>query len=550
MRAASGLALVNVLSGFWTRAFVKRIAAWMAVVVIGACSAQAQGQEMIDDSGFTTAAEPAKLTGWRIDPAVGGSAVVKGEGETRVLTLTGERVVGPDGKQVHTGRLMQISRKPALPGRVYTISAEIRGEGQVMLGAIGFADRYSPVRVGMQGQTFELTPQWRKVSATFTPEDGAMCVSAFVQAYGWLQFASVRNISMTPVVQAGEIGLEASDFVFTRKQGATLSLKCGHAVKLLIYGPGGVPAGPGGPYGGSDAWIDHFYSAQPVPVGPAGAAHVKVAFAPDAREGFYRAVAVDMTTGQSATAYFCIYQDSTVQELRALAEKINLPTGTRIVFLGDSLTDFYRGRNYVDLVTRALARKNAQSATVINAGKAANNIGHIEARLTKDVVEQKPTHVFLFEGANDSKRHYSPTTGLGTRWAYPFEDYPKTYRAVVERIQKECRCKLVLMTTAPGDQRILEPFRKRAEIYGQAINFFCLEESVALAVKTQKEIAQSLGLPVIDVNAHFLGWMEKNAEQYLHVDDGVHISEEGNLQVALLVLRYLAQNDGKPPAKD
>ncbi len=522
----------------------------LAVVTVGVFGTQAKAQEMIDDPGFSTAAEPAKLTGWRIDPAVGGNAVVRVEGESRVLTLTGERVVGSDGRQEHTGRLMQISRKPALPGRRYAISAEIRGEGQLVLGAIGFADRYSPVRVGMQSKAFELTPEWRKVSATFSPEDGAMCVSAFAQAYGWLQFASVRNVSMTPVVEAGEIALEAKDFVFTRKEGATLALKAGHAVKLLVYGPGGVPAGPGGPYGGSDAWIDHFCSVQEVPMGAGGAAEVKVKFAEGAREGFYRAVAVDVSTGQAATAFFCIYPETTVKELRGLADEIWLPEGTRIVFLGDSLTDFYRGRNYVDLVTRALARRNAQTATVINAGKAANTIEHIEARLTRDVVEQKPTHVFLFEGANDSKRHYEPTTGLGTKWAYPYEEYPKTYRAVVERIQKECGCKPVLMTTAPGDQRILEPFRKRAETYGQAINYYCLPESVAQAVKTQRKIAQSLGLPVIDVNAHFLAWMDTNGAQYLHVDDGVHISEEGNLQVALLVLRYLAQTHGKPQGKD
>ncbi len=513
----------------------------VCAVVLLCVVGMAQAQEMIDDPQFSTRAEAARLTGWRIDPAVGGNVVVEKDGEKAFVTITPERVLNAEGKQEQTGRLMQIARKPVLPGRRYTLSAEARGEGQLTIGAIGFVDRYSPVRTGTHGETFELTPEWKKVSVTFTPGDEAMCVSAFFQMHGWLQFASVRNVSMLPAVGEGVIGLEAGDFVFTRQEGVALEVKAEHArVKVLVYGPGGVPAGPGGPYGGSDAWVDHFCGAQMAAGKTGEATRVKIDVPTAWGEGFYRAVAVDLETGQAATAHFCIYPEATAKELRRLADGIALPEGTRIVFLGDSLTDMYRGRNYVDLVTRALAKKNAARAVVINAGVSANNIGHIDARLARDVAAQKPTHVFLFEGANDSKRAYIPEKGLMEQWAYPYEQYVVMYRAVVNRIIKETGCKPVLMTTAPGDQRILEPFRKRAERYRNTINYYCLPESIAQEMKFQKELAGELGLGLIDVNAHFLAWMEKEPARPLHVDDGVHLSEEGNLQVALLVLRYLA----------
>ena len=316
------------------------------------------------------------------------------------------------------------------------------------------------------------------------------------------------------------------------------------AVKLLIYGPGGVPPGPGGPYGGADAWVDHFECARSATIQPgAPAATLALSIPQENREGFRRIVAVDPTTGQKAEAHFSIYPAATAAEFRDLAARIDLPAGARLVFLGDSLTDFYRGRNYVDLVARACASKCGDRVTVINAGIGGNNIKQIEARLAHDVLDKKPTHVFIFEGANDCKRTYDPATGLRDVWVCPVEAYEAAYGRVIEKI-KEAGSQVIIMTMAPGDQRILEPFRRRAKDHRKSINFFCLPEETAKAVAIQKRLAAVHRVPVIDTHAHLQSILDRDdVSQYLHVDDGVHISEHGSREVALAVLRYLADAD-------
>ena len=90
------------------------------------------------------AGQPA-LAAWSIDPQVGGSFKLDKEDEAPFLTLTGNRMLRPDGEQDHAGRLMQTARVIAVPGRKYTLTVTARGEGGITIGAVEFADRYSPM---------------------------------------------------------------------------------------------------------------------------------------------------------------------------------------------------------------------------------------------------------------------------------------------------------------------------------------------------------------------------------------------------------------------
>ena len=505
-----------------------------------------EAEQFIADPAFAAGTDQPTLASWRIDSAVGGNFRIEKEGGNgSVVVLTGERVVAADGRQVHAGRLIHALRTPVVPGRTYAVRIEARGEGTLRLGAVEFADKHSPLRVGTPLSELELTPQWQTLSMTFTPSDAAMYASPCFEIQGWHGHAALRQPSFEDRVTAGSVSVTVEDFVFAAGEPVAVRVAADHApIKLLIYGPGGVPPGPGGPYGGADAWIDHFECVRSATVRPgAPAATLTVSIPQGNREGFRRIVAVDPATGQKAEARFSIYPAAIAAEFRDLATRIDLPAGARLVFLGDSLTDFYRGRNYVDLVSRACASKFGDRVSVINAGVGGNNIEQIEARLTRDVLDKKPTHVFLFEGANDCKRAYDPATGLRDAWACPVEDYGPAYGRVIEKI-KAADSQVIVMTMAPGDQRILEPFRRRAKDHGKSTNFFCLPEDTAKVVAIQKRLAAEHRLPVIDIHAHLQSILDHpDDSQYLHVDDGVHISEHGSREVALMVLRYLAGPD-------
>jgi lysophospholipase L1-like esterase len=313
-------------------------------------------------------------------------------------------------------------------------------------------------------------------------------------------------------------------------------------VKLLLYGPSGE-SGPGGAMGGSGAFVDHFKTSG-VREGKAGEA-VTFSFQlpADSIEGSYRLVAVEPASGALAVTGFNVMPKQGRQEMLDLVQRLALPKGTRWVFLGDSLTANFPGRNYVSILERALRWRFGGDVEVINAGIGGNTIAAMAARLEKDVLLKKPTHVFIFEGANSCKRPYAPATGQVGGWALPESPYEAAWRDVLTRLTQQ-KIKVVVMTMAPGEREILDAVEATARAFGEGKNFWCDPAAVRQVVAIQKRLAAEFGADVIDVNADLLAYMQERAnrggKQYLHVDDGVHIGEYGSREVAKAILRYAA----------
>jgi len=505
-----------------------------------------EANELLERPTFEKGDALPALADWKIDPQVGGGITLGSGANVGGVTLQGNRFVDLDGQQKFGGRLIKAKRMEVIPGRSYLLRVEARGNGHLLLGAVEFPDKHTPVRLPITHLSFPLESKWQTVSWQFTPSDAAMFIAPFFQMEGWGGHVDLRNPSLTDVVRSENLSVTAEDFVFNLGEPVRVRVRADHSpIKLLVYGPGGVPPGPGGAYGGADAWVDHFQSSLSVEMVPGTEKSVALDLPPSAREGFYRVVAVSPETGQSATAGFCVYPQSLSNAFRTLASRINLSPGSRLIFLGDSLTDFFRGRNYVDLVTRAIAQKYGDTIEVINAGVGGDTIKKIAARLTTDVIAKKPTHVFIFEGANDCKRTYDPQKGLAPDWILPQSEYATTYREVLKRLKEETDAAVFIMTMVPGEQRILAPYREHVMTFEQRKNFFCLPEETARVVALQKQMAEEYEMPVIDTHARFQAFLENKDAPYLHVDDGVHLSEYGNREVALSVLEYLANASSK-----
>jgi lysophospholipase L1-like esterase len=295
--------------------------------------------------------------------------------------------------------------------------------------------------------------------------------------------------------------------------------------------------------GGSGAFVDHFKTSR-VQEGKAGERITfPVQLPPDAIEGAYRLVAVEPVSGAMAVTRFNVMPATGAQEMLGLVQHVNLPKGSRLVFLGDSLTANFSGRNYVSILERAFRWRYGDDVEVINAGVGGNTIAAMAGRLEKDVLQKKPTHVFIFEGANSCKRYYTPATGQLGGWALPEAQYEAAWRDVLTRLTQP-KIKVVVMTMAPGERESLDACEVTARAFGEAKNFWCEPETVREVVVIQKRLAREFGAAVIDVNSHLNAVMQERARhggrQYLHVDDGVHISEYGSREVAKAILRYAA----------
>jgi lysophospholipase L1-like esterase len=336
------------------------------------------------------------------------------------------------------------------------------------------------------------------------------------------------------------------DFMKSPGESIPLEIKsAAYPVKLLLYGPDGT-SGAGGKMGGSGAWCDHFKSSHTLNGKPNAKITYDLRIPRVSREGTYRVVVVDPAKNAAATTRFTVRPKKYADEMRSLLEKINLPKGTRIVFLGDSLTDFFRGRNYVSLIKRALKWRFGDGVEVFNAGVGGDNIVRIQKRLERDVIDKKPTIVFIFEGANDSKRRYNPTSKSLGHWAVPAEKYDKTYREVVSTLKTKTKARVIVATCAPADLDVTASFRKAAETFGISSNFYLLPTEVEKVVAIQKKIAADNALKVVDTNQHMTKYIKSNkssgGEQFATVDDGVHPSEFGAREIARAFLEYLARH--------
>ena len=482
-------------------------------------------------------------SGWRIHGPWGG--VVSETKGSETVCLTTERVQVDDRESwmgcVRTRRTVEV-----IPSRRYRLTAEARGFGELMVGMFEYSWKYSEKPLDSRGKSHPLTETFQQL--TFDYACGVDAVSharPFLRLTGWQGRAELRNCSLVPVLEEGTVSVTASHFVAPLGGEVSVELRASHwPLKLLLYGPSGE-CGPAGPMGGSKGWTDHFQRELAAQRAEGEVVTKRLSLKGLAVEGTYRLVAVSPATGQAATVRFVLRPAEQLKEIVGLVEQVRLPEGSRLAFIGDSLSALFPNRNYVALLDRAFQWRFGGEVEVFNAAVGGSNIRSIEQRLDKDVVQRRPTLVFLFEGANDSKRYYNPATKELRDWSVPPPTYEETLRRVVQRIRKETEARVVMMTCAPGNRGIRKWFEERSRTLDFGMSFFCLPEEIEKIVGIQKRVAADLSLDVIDTNALLSEYMadrqRTESKQYVHVDDGVHISEYGSREVALAVLRYLAR---------
>lgn len=498
-------------------------------------------QELLSDTSFALGTPVPAVKGWKlacgaVQPAVGSPAGV---------LLTPERVALADGSDAWQGRLATVGPIEVVPGRRYRFQCEVRGEGQLRLGLAEYRWKHAARVFNLAEKRVELTAQPQMLSFEYaSTADGVAFVRPYVQVDGWLNRAELRSASFTVVLDKGEVSIQAGHFLVTPGDSVTVALRAtSYPVKLLLYGPSGE-SGPGGAMGGSGAFVDHFKNSRSQDGKVGETVTFTFPLPLDAIEGAYRLVAVEPAGGALAVTGFNVMPKNSAPEMLDLVQRLSLPKGTRWLFLGDSLTANFPGRNYVSILERACRWRFGGDVAVINAGIGGNTIAAMAARLEKDVLQKKPTRVFIFEGANSCKRHYTPATGQLGGWALPEPQVEAAWRDVLTRLTQQ-KIKVVVMTMAPGEREILDAFEATARTFGEEKNFWCEPETVRQVVALQKRLAGEFGADVIDVNSRFTTVMQERSRsgggQYLHVDDGVHISEYGSREVAKAVLQYAAE---------
>ena len=198
-------------------------------------------------------------------------------------------------------------------------------------------------------------------------------------------------------------------------------------------------------------------------------------------------------------------------------EKIQIKKDSKILFIGDSITDVkfnfrfaykFGGRNIYALQLKKKFKKYSKAIKVDIKGIASNRTYHVYDRLTKDCISLKPDVIIMLIGVNDAWENYGP------------ENYPPLLRPMephIREIYRRIRMELpdtqilYLMPFLIDSVEEKFPFHKILDEYRELL----------------KNVALENGALVVDLQEVFCDAQKKTDPKKLAVD-GIHPTNLGH----------------------
>lgn len=272
------------------------------------------------------------------------------------------------------------------------------------------------------------------------------------------------------------------------------------------------------------------------------------AFAPPAgaSPGVWSLTVGHPATRVSHTAYLDVVDADTFQRFEQAARECIFALPSHLLFLGDSLTDVLRGRNYVDKIEFWLQAVHGPKITVKNAGVSGDFITRVWERLNKmptaycsemydHLIEPLPTNIFILLGANDCK--VSSASGY-TKPLVPFEEVDGYYRKVVERLRRETGAVITLISAPSFNHEIQKVAAAKMTAENKPHNLFGKPQAVEQFNTVVRKVASDLKCGWIDLYGPTESHPDK-ASLFLS-EDGIHLTDNGNRFIALSILEALA----------
>lgn len=256
-------------------------------------------------------------------------------------------------------------------------------------------------------------------------------------------------------------------------------------------------------------------------------------------------------SGNSSISYFITEDNTTIFEQSdklAKQVKINLPT--KILILGDSLSDFFRGYNYVDRLEFWLNKYNPNMVSITNAGIGGDHVMRVHDRLYALIGKAKPTYkqsyydnifkekydyVFIFLGQNDT------VTKKSTNFLIPLTE-PKVQYDGLKNIINFIRihspyAKIVLISPVPCCTEDINRARIQSNPEGD-FGIYGKKEFIDEYDRINRQFCSQLNLDYVDI-LHPMRVVED--QKSLYIKDGVHLSPAGGRIIANELLKYFIQ---------
>jgi lysophospholipase L1-like esterase len=208
---------------------------------------------------------------------------------------------------------------------------------------------------------------------------------------------------------------------------------------------------------------------------------------------------------------------------------LKLNTGDKIIFIGDSITDCGRrkefaplGNGYVSIVANLVTAKYPERTIEwVNKGVGSETVQMLAERWTTDVIQEAPTWVSIAIGINNVGGYNVPP-GLSENEA--LVDFEKSYRQILNSTRNETRAQFILSEVF----YILEEDEARRRYDVNPYN--------KIIYKVANEFGVMLLIPL---NSVFQQARSKGTNHSWTTGDGVHPNAVGHTLIALEILKVL-----------
>lgn len=464
------------------------------------------------------------LQSWKIPSYWSGKLSLADDGGRKVLKLA-----GTTGKKGAFGRAFaEFRQRELFAGTTILVSVTAKGEGELLAGLLVYhpgvkRPEYLPGKaVRLTGEfkryDFELTIPWRCHKALpylEVKDTGTALIREFRMA---AQSDPEVAVAASAVLQVVKPGAPLPDAVFrTNRPGEEF-----HVAQLNLN--------------------NNRVRDGKVKADASGAVKFPVV---DQGRGVWEVSAAN--SGRAATSFF-VMEDRAEDFDRsdALAKKVKLKKPLHILIIGDSLSDFYRGYNYVDRLGFWLNRHNPGMVTIRNAGVRGDFVERVRQRLLGTIgkangvfeqsryerlFDEKYDLIFIFLGQNDVR------TPKKFNYAKPLTEPKDQYeglKAIMAFIRERSDARVVLVSPSPCCAEFIEARRAKAKPK-QNFVLFGKPEFVDNYDLVNRRFCKEFGLDYIDI----LTPMRSHPElKTLYVRDGVHLSLVGGRFVADEMLKY------------
>lgn len=208
----------------------------------------------------------------------------------------------------------------------------------------------------------------------------------------------------------------------------------------------------------------------------------------------------------------------------------SLKKDDRIVFLGDSITAVgARPGGYVALSSDAISKAYPDyGVQVIGAGIGGHKVPDCQKRLDRDVLQKKPTIVFIYIGINDVWHWTHPRVKARGKKGTTPEAFESGLKDMIQKINDVGARVIVCTPTVIGEKSDgSNPDDKMLDQYSDI----------------SRRVAKETGSQLLDLRKEFIAYLKEhnptNAEKGVLTADSVHMNERGNRLLATLVLDAL-----------